>query len=321
MLYGLIYICMTTEIGDVMKFAIISDIHGNYPALKLVIEDALKHGTEKFLFVGDYCISIPWPKEVVETISAMDNAHIIRGNEEGYLNVLDGTDAQFEISRWCKRVLSEEQRKWLNDLPAQIDLECDSVNIHMAHSSEAFIRKAETGNFSTSRTALRYADRYVTHEEFLKDIQHELLKNEELRQILDTLPGGVYIFGHTHIQWHMQVGKHLFINPGSCGLPLDCIEFGAPYTLLTVENGVASIEERRIKYDAHSLIERVKSTAQYEKVPVWSEVIFKEWLTGREKLFFFLKYVEDFARRIGDERRPFAHDTWQAAFEEWKKSS
>ena len=129
---------------------------------------------------------------------------------------------------------------------------------------------------------------------------------------INTLPEGIYIFGHTHIQWNMQVGKHLFINPGSCGLPLDCTEFGAPYTLLTVENGIASVEERRVKYDVYSLIEKAKATEQYEKVPIWSEVIFKEWMTGYEKLFFFLKYVEEFAQRIGDERRPFDHDTWQA---------
>lgn len=72
----------------------------------------------------------------------------------------------------------------MNGLPVQIDLECENVNIHMAHSSEAFIGKAETGNFSTSRVALRYADRYVTREEFLKDIQHELLKNEEWKKAL-----------------------------------------------------------------------------------------------------------------------------------------
>ncbi len=303
-----------------MKYAIISDIHGNYPALELVIEDALNHGVQEFLVVGDYCISIPWPREVVEKISAMDNAHVIRGNEEGYLNVPDGTDAQFAISRWCKRTLSEEQRKWLNDLPKQIDLQCEGVDIHMAHSSEMFIGNAETKEFSSSRVALRYVDRCITHEEFLQDIQHNLHENEEFEQLLYTLPGGVYIFGHTHIQWHIQLDKHLFINPGSCGLPLDCAEFGAPYTLLTVENGTSSIEERRVKYDVHSLIEKVKNTEQYEKAAVWSEVIFKEWLTGHEKLFFFLKYVEEYAQRIGDDRRPFAYDTWQAAYEEWKKT-
>lgn len=110
----------------------------------------------------------------------------------------------------------------------------------------------------------------------------------------------------------------MFINPGSCGLPLDCVEFGAPYTLLTVENGEASIEEHRVKYDVYKLIEQAKATTQYAEVRVWSEVIFKEWLTGREKVGFFLQYVGEYAKRAGDERRPFAKDTWEAAYEEWR---
>lgn len=301
-----------------MKYAVISDIHGNYPALKLVTEDALKQGAQKFLFVGDYCISLPWGREAAETIGAMNNAYIIRGNEENYLNIPDGADAQFEISRWCRRTLSEEQRKWLNGLPAQLDLQCGDINIHMAHCSEAFIGKAETGRFSTLQTALRYGDRCVSRDEFLRDIQYEMLKDVGFQQLSDTLPEGVYIFGHTHIQWHMQAGKHLFINPGSCGIPLDCTEFGAPYTLLTIEDGMISVEERRIKYDVNALIERIRATEQYEKAPVWSEVIFRELLTGREKVYFFLKHVEEYAQRIGDERRPFAQDTWQAAYEEWE---
>ena len=300
-----------------MKYAIISDIHGNYPALKIVIEDALKNGAQYFLFVGDYCISVPWPGEVVDAIRAMDNAHVVRGNEENYLNIPDGPDAQFDISRWSKHTLSDVQKKWLNDLPFRLDFSCEDVDIHMAHSSEVFIGDAENGEFSTYKIALRYKDRCISHEEFQNDIQHELRQNKELKQQLEGIPSGVYIFGHTHSQWHLQMGNHWFINPGSCGIPLDCTEFGAPYTLLTVENGMVMLEEQRIKYDVDSLIKKVKSTEQYEKVPVWSEVIFREWLTGHEKVMFFLKYAEEYAQRIGDERRPFAHGTWEEAFREW----
>jgi len=60
------------------------------------------------------------------------------------------------------------------------------------------------------------------------------------------------------------------------------MKYATPYTLLTVKNGVASVEEHRVKYDVYPLIEKVKTTEQYEKAPVWSEVIFREWLTGHE---------------------------------------
>lgn len=60
-----------------MKYAIISDIHGNMPALKLVLEDARKQGADAFLFAGDYCVSAPWFNEVVACMRSLTNARFI----------------------------------------------------------------------------------------------------------------------------------------------------------------------------------------------------------------------------------------------------
>lgn len=130
----------------------------------------------------------------------------------------------------------------------------------------------------------------------------------------------MYIFGHTHCQWHARFGDHLFINPGSCGVPLDCGDFGAPYTLLTVENGQCTVEERRIWYDVENLISQVRQSEQYKAARVWSEVIFHEWRACRERVIYFLYHMEKYARKIGDPRRPFMPDTWEAGFEDWIKN-
>ena len=76
-------------------------------------------------------------------------------------------------------------------------------------------------------------------------------------------------------------------------------------------------EERRIPYDVEWLIDQVKSTGQYAAARVWSEIIFSEWRTCREKVYQFLWHCEHYAERIGDPRRPFAKDTWEAAYAEW----
>lgn len=150
-----------------MKYAIISDIHGNYPALKLVMEDALAHGAQEFLFVGDYCMSAPWSIDVARVLRETENARIVRGNEEGYLRVPEGEDGQFEISRFCKRALSAEQREWLLNLPERIDFRSGGIDIHMAHNSSVFVGQAEIGQFSTVQTALRYPDSIVEHSRVL----------------------------------------------------------------------------------------------------------------------------------------------------------
>ena len=55
-----------------MRFAIVSDIHGNLPALNAVIEDAEKNNINCYIFVGDYCLSNPYPDEVISRIRNLD---------------------------------------------------------------------------------------------------------------------------------------------------------------------------------------------------------------------------------------------------------
>lgn len=56
---------------------------------------------------------------------------------------------------------------------------------------------------------------------------------------------------------------------------------------------------------------------QFIKANIWSKVIIRELRTAREHLFFFLRFVEKYAEEIDDERRPFALDTWEKAFDLW----
>lgn len=39
-----------------MKYAIISDIHGNNMALQNVMNDAKTNGADAYIFAGDYCV-------------------------------------------------------------------------------------------------------------------------------------------------------------------------------------------------------------------------------------------------------------------------
>ena len=300
-----------------MKYAIISDIHGNLPALQLVETDARAQGADVFLFAGDYCTSAPWGPAVVEQMRSHSDALLVRGNEEDHLHLPQGDDGQFQVTYWSARQLRADQLAWLDSLPQQVDFECDGVSVHMAHSSQAFI-----GNAAYERRPSRLAQLYPTgsvpREIFLADTRRTLEENPVFHEKLSALPKGVYIFGHSHNQWHARFGDHLFINPGSCGINLDCAEFSAVYTLLTIENGECHVEERRIPYDAEALIARVQQTEQYRVARVWTEIIFDEWRTRRDRVAFFLYHAQAYAESIGDDRRPFSADTWEAAYESWK---
>ena len=75
-----------------MWYAIVSDVHGNHPALLKVIEDAQKRKVDAFILAGDYCLSGAWPDECIETIRSLEKKTVVRGNEERYLENLIGKD-------------------------------------------------------------------------------------------------------------------------------------------------------------------------------------------------------------------------------------
>ena len=299
-----------------MKFAVISDIHGNAPALRLVLADAAAHQVDGYLLAGDYCISAPWASEVVEILRSLPNTYIIRGNDEAHLDVPPGDDGQFEASRWCMSTLSTDAKAWLDSLPETLTLTCKGVTIHMAHSSQAFVGKCLHEKFRTSVLPGFYPNGPVGHEDLLADFRR-LWDKEEFRNHIAALDKSVYVFGHNHIQAWGEFDGRVLVNPGSCGMPLDCGEFGAAYSILTIEDGAVSVAEHRIPYDAEELIALAKSTGQYAAARVWSEIIFSEWRTVREKVYQFLHHCERYAASIGDTRRPFAKDTWEAAYAEW----
>ena len=299
-----------------MKFAVISDVHGNAPALRLALADAAAHSVDGYLLAGDYCISAPWASEVVAILRDLPNSRIIRGNDEAHLDIGPGDDVQFEASRWCMSAVSREDKAWLDALPEELTFTCEGRSIRMAHSSQAFVGKSLHERFRTSVLPGFYPDGPASREALQADFRR-LWEKESFREYIHALPEGVYIFGHNHIQTWADFDGRVLVNPGSVGMPLDCGAFGAAYSLLTIEDGRVSVEERRVPYDAEVLIAQAKSTGQYAAARVWTEIIFSEWRTVREKVYQFLHHCERYAASIGDPRRPFAKSTWEAAYAEW----
>ena len=70
----------------------------------------------------------------------------------------------------------------------------------------------------------------------------------------------------------------------------------------------------------HRLIEKIKETGQFREANIWSRVIFRELSEATEQLHFFLAHVDRYAREIGDDRRPFAVETWEKGYDSWAKS-
>ena len=178
-----------------------------------------------------------------------------------------------------------------------------------------------TQGFGPLRSAMTYVS--VANRLLNYDNIHEILEQDpKFQEKIAALEDGVYIFGHSHVQWKFQAKDRnvVLINPGSCGLPLDAIRDSIPYSIMTVlDDATVEVEEIRVPFDKAAYVEELKKTTQFTEARVWTEVIIRELLTAREHLTFFLQFVNEYAKSIGDARRPFSVETWEQAYEAWKQ--
>src|SRR3954469_2361532 len=101
-----------------MRIAVLSDIHGNLPALEAVLE-ALKP-YDAVWQLGDICGYGPQPNEVVARL-AQESATGVRGNHDaaalGDLDTDSFNDDARTAVEWTADRLETSTRKWLPALP------------------------------------------------------------------------------------------------------------------------------------------------------------------------------------------------------------
>ncbi len=215
-----------------MKYAIISDIHGNLQALEAVLEDIKRRGIKKIFCLGDIVGYGANPKECLDLIRER-GITCVRGNhDEAVLKESYSTFNHFaRISLiWTRRKLREDDFKFLESLPLILEHE-DFV---MVHSS--LINPADFD--------------YLYEKDY-----------ENLNRNFSSLAQGKKLFiGHTHKPFHINAQENKgreIINAGSIGQPRD----GNPKASYVIyHRGVLrrGIEIVRVEYDVEEAATRIR---------------------------------------------------------------
>jgi len=309
-----------------MRYALISDIHGNAHALSAVIEDALIQKVNCAIFLGDYCVGLPSPTETLECLYNIPiPSYFVEGNEEERIvnlskqNQSSWVDGQFSMTYWCYNNLTNCNVSFLSSLQKIICID-DAIEtpIYAFHKPELFFKDT----FETSLEPKQYYSSInaglFTNNTFQSYVTRLLSKNIPLFEKSEILPKGVYAFGHSHIQWSYAIDNILLVSPGSCGLPLD-LQRDAPYIILEYSKQKWNVELRRVQYDTNKVIKTITDLQLECSAKIWASLIGMEVLTAYEQAVPFLKYVEKYARSINDYNRPFSKKTWINAFNNWLK--
>lgn len=88
-----------------MDIAVVSDIHGNYVALKCCLEYAFSRNISTFLFLGDYIGELAYPEKTMQILYDLNEkykCYFIKGNKEDYwLKYRAGGEKGWKDKNFC----------------------------------------------------------------------------------------------------------------------------------------------------------------------------------------------------------------------------
>jgi diadenosine tetraphosphatase ApaH/serine/threonine PP2A family protein phosphatase len=104
-----------------MRVAVISDVHGNEPALEAVLDDVDREAPDELWCLGDTVGYGASPNRCCELVSARADLALV-GNHDlvvtGNLDIENFNDDARDAALWTRGVLEPRWREWLDSLPS-----------------------------------------------------------------------------------------------------------------------------------------------------------------------------------------------------------
>jgi predicted phosphodiesterase len=225
-----------------MRYALISDIHANLPAVQAVLADIEARGDVNATYhLGDLVGYAPWPNETVTLLHERGIAGVA-GNYDStvatdykHCGCMYEDAHQEELSHlsydWTRRHSSAAVKRLLRELPFRIDIR--PLGGHVSGPTVTLLHGNQVLN-----TVYVHDDR---SDSFL----------EKMGQDVGARPGDILCFGHTHKPWHRVVNGVHFVNAGSVGRPKDG-DWRAAYVVLDVTQSNVKVELVRVAYDVEA---------------------------------------------------------------------
>ena len=224
-----------------MRIALISDIHGNLPALEAVLADMRNCDVKRLVCLGDVVNLGPQSSEVLDQLAVLDGEFILGNHDEYMLDTAKTHDLKHgwfeEITTWTRSQLRLEHLDFIKKFQFRLDIPLTE-------------KLQLSGWHSTPHSANEFLPPGASDDELLQAI-----KNEKAPWIA---------CGHTHTPGFRLLNGQTLINPGSVGYPFVRPWHGeipmpaypwAEYAILDVMDDQANINFRRIHYDLNKLFQ------------------------------------------------------------------
>ncbi|UCB42287.1 MAG: metallophosphoesterase family protein [Dehalococcoidales bacterium] len=231
------------------RIAIISDIHGNMPALEAVLQDIRGRDIERILCLGDLVGKGPHSDRAVDICREVCE-QVIMGNWDDYIR----GEPNNPMKEWHQQRLGSERLEYLKDLPYIIEFYMSGKKVRLFHASNKGIydrvfmddtRESHRGMFNNTD---------FTGDAFVPDVVG---------------------YGDIHSAYLKSFRQRTLFNTGSVGNPLDLTM--ASYIIMEGEYGseagdTLSIQIIRVPYDVELAIQQARDEGMPELEAYESEL-------------------------------------------------
>jgi predicted phosphodiesterase len=248
------YTCAPTRTsvgGAKMRIAVLSDIHGNLPALEAIFADVARRGVDHVVNLGDHVSGPLMPAETAQFLMRQPWTQI-NGNHDRELATSDPTDL-IPSDAFARAQLGGEGLEWLAGLPPSSTVNNGGLLLHgtIRRDTECLLETIENG-----------AARLATPAEI------------EVR--LGEAQAEVVLCGHSHIPRSVRtLSGQLIVNPGSVGLQAyehndpeyHIMQTGSPdarYAVIEKRAGQWSARLITVPYDTRPVVELARRNGRPE---------------------------------------------------------
>lgn len=268
-----------------MKLAVISDIHGNLPALRACLDHFEKENCDEYLLLGDFVSDAPYPRETLDCLyELMDRhtCHVLRGNREDYMLGQKRVRDRLETGRLWKYNSASGNLLFTYDRLSGKDFEFfGSLPITFVYRKEGY----------PALTCCHGSP--VSNSELVE------LAAPNAMHWLDTVDTDYMLCAHTHFPGELRAHGRSYFNSGCCGIAIsDC-----GYAQCMILHGSRDRwvpEFLKIPYDSDRVVKDIFASGLYDEGHWFVNANIQTLSTGTDHAGEMIRLVKALAAKAGD---------------------
>jgi putative phosphoesterase len=224
-----------------MRILLLSDIHGNLPALMAIDRFFSDSSFDAICNCGDSTVYAPFPNETLEWLQAREAYSILGNTDHKVITLFQGKS--------FKKPHDEEKRIMYRSTVQALNIRSKEYLLSLEDSRTVELADLTIGLFHGS----------PDHPRELLFAQTPDTRFQELSRVTKCR---IVVTGHSHSPYYKQIQGTHFINPGSAGRMFD----GNPEAscaILTLSGGDIQVDLHRISYP----VEEVVTVLRQQQLP------------------------------------------------------